>query len=64
METKSTISTDHPILEQIRMLVALGDHGMITTREFHAKKADLLSEDASDRLPANRGRAGSAPKAA
>jgi hypothetical protein len=63
VETRSSISADHPVLEQIRMLEALGDHGMITTREFDANKADLLSEDGSDRLPAHR-RAGPVPKAA
>lgn len=70
MATKSTINVDHPVLEQLRMLAALGDHGMITTHEFNAKKADLLStadllsKGASDRLPAHPDQAGPPPKAA
>jgi hypothetical protein len=53
--TASAINS--PIADQILMLAALRDHGMVTDHDFRARKADLLSkmlERVSHRAPPAR----------
>jgi len=50
----SASAINSPIADQILMLAALRDHGMVTDHDFRASKADLLSkllERVSHRAP-------------